>query len=198
MPKYLVLYLKYAPYILSFLVALVLGPLLYCLSFYIHEFGHIAYGFFDYLISTGKIADIGISNWINCSFLPVLKIPQQTRTVDDYASLSFALGGIIMTLLFFSVFSYYYFKKSKNPNKKAVFLIPLIFALNEIFGNFLCGTDNLFGKPYPICQTIPIIDFIIKPIPFLLIIPFFILLIPHFKNLIKKMFEIIEKRKTKS
>ena len=175
--KFAKFYFKVFPYIIAFCIAFVSGIVLYCLSFYIHEGGHIADGFFDNLISKGIVAKFEISNWIECPILKVLKLPQQTRITYGYTSMNYAFGGIILTILVFSFFSYYYFKSSKNKYKWAVFLFPILFIIHEIFGNFLCGTDNLNGNLYPLCASSIFINYMIKSIPYLLIIPFFILLI---------------------
>lgn len=176
------LYLEYIPYILAFLISLILGPLLYCLSFYVHEAGHIIYGFLDNLVSRGLIAKFTISNWIECPLIKSLKLPQQTKILYGYTSLNYYYGGIVLTLLVSSIICYYYTRCSKNKHKLVIFLFPLLFALEEVLGNFLCGTDNVHGIPYPVCASSAIINILIKAVPYLLSIPFYILLVPFVEN----------------
>lgn len=185
--KYFKIYFKCLPYVLSLLAAILLGPILFCLSFYLHESGHILYGFFDNLLTKGIIAKFEISNWVEFPLLSFIKLPQQTRIIEGHTSLNYAFGGIMIIVVSFSVFSWYYYKNSKNRYKKAVFLFPVIFLLNEVFSNFLCGTDNFIGKPSPICGTSSIVNFIIISIPYLLMIPFFLLFIPIMERVANRL-----------
>lgn len=175
---------------LLIIISIYIGILIYASSFYIHESGHIIFGFTDNLLLHGKIAKFTISSWVVFPLTP-FKIPQQARIIDGTSSWSFTFGGIMFTILVMTSISYYFYNKSINKNKKYVFIIPIIFLIHEIIGNFLCGTDNLYTKEYAICYKNQIINYIIKSIPFLLAVPLLLLIysyikeVPYFKKLYK-------------
>ena len=182
--KFAKLYLKYFLIFLSILFSTFLGIFIYCTSFYVHEAGHMVFGFLDNLIK-GRIAKFVITNWVDCPIFPFLKLPQQTRIVEGKTSLNFTFGGTIFTILIMFFISYCLYTKFKNQNKKYIFLFPLLFFIHEILGNFLCGTDNLYSRAYPVCNGNPIITYTIKSIPYLLAIPIFILIYPYINRIIQ-------------
>lgn len=133
--------------------AYIASVILLCFSFYVHEFGHILFGFIDNILHL-KFALPRISNYVNCTILPV---PQQTINISP--SLMFALGGVAFAILFFLTVAHYFSKKLK---KYTVFfyLVAFTFVIREIFGNIIFGTDNFIGKPlleanaYPLLSSI--------------------------------------------
>ena len=175
--KFVSAYFKFAPILIALLFGFVLGILVYCLSFYVHEGGHIIYGFTDNLIHNGTIAKFNITSWIKCPVFS-FELPQQTTIIKGRPSLNLALGGPIITILFISFLSLMLYKNLKIKNKKAILLFPLIFLIHEFFGNFLCGTDNIMHAPHPICEGNLFFDIIIKSIPYLLAIPLFFIIYP--------------------
>lgn len=180
--KFSVYYLKFLSFILSFLISIIIGPFIYCLSFYAHEAGHIIFGFLDNLITEGILAKFQIVEWVKCNCLITFQLPQRNKIIYGKPSVSYAIGGIIFTILVSTLFSFYYFKKSKNKNKKFIFMVPALLIINEFLGNFICGTDNFLHNPYSICQKYIILNYAVRLIPVLLIIPAFLLFYPYVKN----------------
>src|SRR3989344_483813 len=139
--------------IIATVISLFLSIFLFCMLYYIHEFGHILFGFIDNLLHLKFILP-RISVFMECSYFPV---PQQTKNISD--SLIFAYGGFIFTLMFFYSFAYYLSKAFKKY-KYYFYLIASTFLFREFFGNFLFGTDNPIRNPllnstnYPILSSI--------------------------------------------
>jgi len=124
---------------------------LFFFTYYIHEFGHMVFGFFDGLFH-GEVYKIVISNWIPHPHIPFIKLPQQTQIIDGKNSLNFIFGASILNSLIFSAVSLIGYRRTKNP---FWFLIAFSIIGFEIFGNFLCGTDNLRNGPREFCQNLP-------------------------------------------
>ena len=141
-------YFKFTGILISVFVSYLVGVLIYCASFYVHEGGHIAFGLFDNLLY-GEIARFEITSWINCPLIPFFKLPQQTTLIEGHPSLNFIFGGIIAIILVSMFISYLFYKQT---NKKIYWLFPVVFTYHELLGNFLCGTDNPLGKPFQICE----------------------------------------------
>lgn len=177
-------YFLFILFIISFLISL----FVYGGSFYIHEGGHIAYGFLGNFIEDGTIAKFSIENWIDMPLFSFIKLPQRTKIIEGNPSLNFVFGGIITIILISSFLAISYYKKSKNKNKKYVFLIPVIFAIHEISGNFICGTDNALGSPLELCN--PFIGFLTKSIIWMLAGAFMILFYYQFQEKFNKFFKI--------
>lgn len=188
--KFNYIYFKVILPLSSFLLSLCIGPIIYCLFFYVHEFGHIIYAFTSTLIHDGTIIKFHIGNWIACPGFEFIKLPQQVIIDEGYISLAFAFGGIILVIIFSIFLAYIFYKQSENKNKKYVFLFPLILFVNEILGNFICGTDNPLNNPYFNCEKIIIIKLILESLPFLLVIPTFLILSPYLKDKIIKWYKL--------
>jgi len=122
--------------------------------YYIHETGHILFGFGGGLIK-GEINSFSIENWINHPLTPFIPLPQQTKIINEKGSLNFIFGGPVFNIIVFFGLSWLGYRLSKN---KLWFLLFISIALFEISGNIICGTDNFYGKPLSIC--IPSLDII--------------------------------------
>ena len=183
---YLKSYLLFVLLIISFLASI----FIYSASFYVHEGGHIAYGFLGNFIEDGTITKFSIENWIDAPILKFIKLPQRTKIIEGTGSANFALGGIIMVILVSLFFALSYYRLSKSKNKKYVFLIPIIFAIHEISGNLICGTDNFTGLPLSICGSF--FHFLTKSSIWLLAGTFMVLFYPSFKAKFKEFFKLNE------
>jgi hypothetical protein len=120
-------------------------------SYYFHETGHIIFGFANNLLD-GEVTSFAIGNWEHAPYLFFFKIPQQTVMVSPIInSANFMFGGPILNILIFIFISYIGYKGS---GKKSWFFLAFWIFLFELFGNFLCGTDNLTGNPLSFCSSI--------------------------------------------
>ena len=131
-----------------FILCFVFFMSLFFFLYYVHETGHIVFGFADGLVK-GKITTFTISSWVNYPFFHFLKLPQQTKIVNGLPSLNFVMGGPIFTILVFLGLSLFAYLRSKNS---LWFLLFFSIALFEISGNVICGTDNFTGSPLSVCN----------------------------------------------
>lgn len=115
---------------------------------YIHESGHIIFGFMDGLIRS-NITRFDIGNWVKDPFFKVIYLPQQTKIIQGQGSLNFALGGPLFSIMIFLGLSFIGYSISKEKKWFLLFLSILIF---EISGNIICGTDNFYGNPLSLCN----------------------------------------------
>ncbi|MFH1365592.1 MAG: hypothetical protein ABIH28_03345 [archaeon] len=115
---------------------------------YIHETGHVIFGFLDGL-PRGTINQFTISVWKPYPFLEFIKTPQQTKITSGQSSFNFALGGPIFSILVFFGLSLFGYLRSKD--KKWFFLFFSVFVF-EISGNIICGTDNFIQDSLSICN----------------------------------------------
>jgi hypothetical protein len=115
---------------------------------YIHETGHILFGFGNSLLS-GNATHFTISAWMSHPLLRFIPLPQQTKIVSGTGSANFALGGPFFMILIFLGISLFAYLKSRNP---LWFLIFFSIVLFEISGDIICGTDNLINSPLAICN----------------------------------------------
>jgi hypothetical protein len=121
---------------------------LFFFTFYLHEAGHVIFGFSNDLLQ-GKISSFAITSHVNHPFLPFIHLPQQTRALSGVSSLNFAMGGPIFNILIFLGISFIAFQRS---GKKFWFLLFLSVLVFEVSGNIVCGTDNFVGNPLSICN----------------------------------------------
>jgi hypothetical protein len=189
-PKIINLYFKAYFLFILLIVSFLTSIFLYSASFYVHEGGHIAYGFLGNFIEDGSITKFTIENWIEAPILKFIKLPQRTKIVEGTGSANFALGGVIMVILVSTFFAFSYYRLSKSKNKKYVFLIPIIFAIHEISGNVLCGTDNFTSLPLSICG--PFFHFLTKSSIWLLTGAFMVLFYHSFESKFKRFFKLKE------
>ena len=115
---------------------------------YIHETGHIIFGFGDGLVQ-GKVNSFSISNYMVLPGTSFNILPQQTKITNGTGSLNFRLGGPIFTMIIFFALSLLGYKLS---GKKAWFLLFFAIVLFEVSGNIICGTDNFYGSPLSMCN----------------------------------------------
>lgn len=115
---------------------------------YVHETGHMVFGFADGLIK-GQTNSYSITSWVKSPFTPSIPLPQQTKIVSGGGSANFALGGPLFNMLIFLFLSFVGYNQSK---KWYWFLLFFDLALFEISGNIICGTDNLTGGPLSMCH----------------------------------------------
>jgi len=138
-------------FVISFILSLYCGVLVYCSYFFVHESGHIIFGSLGGVYVNGTLPNFEIGNWMQCPAMPYFMIPQQTRMTSGQPTIAFVLGGIILTEIVAMGVAAYLYLVSKQW--KAIYLlIPLFFLIHEIIGNFLCGTDNFDSKPLEICR----------------------------------------------
>jgi hypothetical protein len=131
--------------------------IIFFLSFYVHEAGHVIFGIINNLLLGKGCPKIIISNWINFPLIPFFKLPQQTMIANGAGSLNFIFGGILFSILFWFISSLVLYKYSKQ---KLCFLIPFIISIGEITGNYFCGTDNLIHNPLQLCETLKLNIFV--------------------------------------
>src|SRR3989344_3363234 len=178
---------KLESYVITLGLSIFIAPLIFFLSFYVHEGGHMIYAILDNLLIYRRFPEIIISNWVDAPIFSFSKLPQQTMILNGRFSLNFALGGIIFTL-FVSIFlSYIFYKYSKNENKKWIFSFPVLFLLHDIAGNYICGTDNPTSLPLILCGHSQIFHNTTIAIPFLMMIPTTIILLPYIQHGLKKL-----------
>lgn len=115
---------------------------------YVHETGHMVFGFLDGLIK-GNLTTFTIGAWMNHPFFHFIKLPQQTKIASGAGSLNFAMGGPILVILIFLGISIFAYLRSKN---KLWFLLLLSILIFEISGNIICGTDNFYSVPLSLCN----------------------------------------------
>ena len=122
--------------------------LFFLTTHYIHETGHILFGFANGLLK-GKVNSFDIGNWVGDPLTHFIPLPQQTRIIDGTGSLNFRLGGPLLTMIVFLGLSAFGYMLSK---KKAWFLLFFAIVLFEVSGNIICGTDNFYGYPLSMCN----------------------------------------------
>ena len=132
-------------FIVSFCIFL---GIFFLFTHYIHEVGHMVFGFADGLIK-GNVTTFTITSWVNHPFLKLPILPQQTKVVNGTGSLNFAMGGPIFSILIFLGLSLFAYLRS---GRKLWFLLFFSILIFEISGNIVCGTDNPFGNPLSICN----------------------------------------------
>jgi len=140
--------LSFSALMFSLLIALSLTLLIVPLFYYVHEGGHIAVGLIGHLANNNLTSNFTITNWMNYSFL---KLPQQTKPEGSTNQL-FMFGGMIATVSVSLLAAILVRKYTKARNRRFVFLIPAIFFVYEIVGDFMCGTDNWTSKPLVDCS----------------------------------------------
>lgn len=121
------------------------------LTFYIHEGGHMAFGFMNNLITSGTITKFNVTDWSLHPLFKFIKLPQRTAIVEGTGngSLNFVFGGIITMFLISAFVAYNGYKFSK---RKLWFLLPMLVLATELTGNYFCGTDNLTSNTLPACE----------------------------------------------
>jgi|GEM_PF-3369986 len=133
---------------------IVLIILLSFLSYSIHEMGHVLFGTIGSYLKSGEMPAFTTSAWDNCAGLDFIKCPQQTMWLGGgVLTGAFAFGGVFLVILVASLLSASLYKHTKN---RLYLAFPVLYAINEIGGNVICGTDNLMGGPYGICGSLPI------------------------------------------
>ncbi|MCX6772327.1 MAG: hypothetical protein NTV88_00980 [Candidatus Micrarchaeota archaeon] len=105
-------------------------------------------------LKTGEIPAFATSAWTDCTGLSFIKCPQQTKWMGggDLTG-AFTFGGVFLVIFVASLVSASLYKYSKN---RLYLAFPVLYAISEIGGNVLCGTDNLTGAPYGVCGTLSI------------------------------------------
>lgn len=142
--------------LLSLFIGFFGGLLIFCSSFYVHEGGHLIYGWFDSKYHNQNV-EFQITNTIKCPFLTFIKLPQRTEAFYSQPiprSVAFAMGGSIAVMLVSAFFAYVGYIHTK---KKLYWAFPVIFVINEVITNFLCGTDNYLGEPLFVYKNVNLI-----------------------------------------
>ena len=172
----------------NIIVSSSIALLLLCTSFYIHEAGHVIFGFIANLLHL-KFNVPSIITWKMCSFIPV---PQQTSNIEQY--FLFAFGGVIFSSIFYIYYSYYLSKKY-NLSKSLLYILAGLLIFREIFGNIIFGNDNLINNPLLIKEDHIIINFVLENILYLLTIIIFFAIYKRIYNYIKDAFFFKKKKK---
>ena len=149
--KFFAMYNQGLSYLISLLVAIFISIVIITSTYYIHEGGHILFGYLGN-IQNNQESSYNITNWIEHPIIPSIKVPQRTAILEGYNTVGFVIGGMFLDIMVFSVIATIIYKRSKNSRKKFILLIPLAIILFELTGNFLCGTDNLTGNPLIDCN----------------------------------------------
>lgn len=121
--------------------------IIFFFDYYVHESGHILFGFTDGLLR-GHIDVFTIGNWIKHPLIQFILLPQQTKLIRGIPSLNFIFGGPLFNMLVFLGISLLGYVRS---GKKAWFLLFVSICLFEISGNIICGTDNFYASPLSVC-----------------------------------------------
>lgn len=148
--------------------------LLFCFSYYVHEFGHVLFGLIDNVFH-GKLT-IPKTHFISCSIFPV---PQQTININD--SVLFAFGGPIFSIIFFLGIAAF-FSKLFRRYSAFFYLIAFTFIIREILGNIIFGTDNLKHGTLISANTLPLLSFVSENILILNVLFISIILIAIIKE----------------
>jgi hypothetical protein len=156
---------------ISAAISFFIGIFFYSLSFLIHEYGHIIGGYIGSIIFNIDSPYMAINNTIPCPLFPLIRLPQSVHLSGTPTSY-FIFGGSIAVILTMYIVAILIFSYLKIPRFNWLILtLPLIFLFSEIFGNTLCGTDNLQNAPIIQCNGIFWSIYMI--IPFILFLPFF-------------------------
>lgn len=148
------------------------------LSFIIHEFGHILFGSVYSFFKFGSFPKIGIVNWIDVPLIP-FKLPQQVKMFEGTPTIFYVEGGILFVVLFWIVISSIIYYNINSKYRISIFIVPVLFFINEVLGNFFCGTDNPWTQPTSFCQAhSTIINQILPWIPYLWFIPITLICYP--------------------
>ena len=168
-------------YIIAIIPAYIIVSVLVSLELFIHEFGHITFGFLTNLLH-GYEGSFYFSNMIQHPLIPFIHLPQQTTTTGPVTG-SYIFGGVLLMIVIWWFVSSHLFKKTKD---RSYYLLFIIFLLFELSGNLICGTDNLTGKPLGLC--IPLIKNLPTYLMYILIIFFAWKLKPYFLKKVKKFY----------
>jgi len=158
-------------------VAIILASVLLTAQYFVHEGGHLAgchlTGVLWHLPVSCSITNIKMIQ----IYPGILEItaPQQTQSDNVRGSALVYLGGPALSIIFFILLAIC-LKYTLKIENKAYWLVFLGFILSEIYGNSLCGTDNLTGQPFEICK-VPalalfnqwvLVIFVVLPLTYLL------------------------------
>ena len=138
----------------SAVITVVLLVVISYLAYSIHEMGHVLLGSIGSYIKSGEVPSFTTSAWDECAGVSFIKCPQQTKWMGGgVLTGAFTFGGAFLVILTVSLVSASLYKHSKN---RLFLVFPFLFAINELAGNVICGTDNLNGAPYAVCSSLPI------------------------------------------
>jgi hypothetical protein len=148
------------------------------LSFIIHEFGHILFGSVYSFFKFGYFPKIEIINWVDVPLLP-FKLPQQVKMFEGTPTILYVEGGILSVVLFWTAISFIVYYSISSKYRISIFIVPILFSINEVLGNFFCGTDNPLIQPTSFCQAHSGIIYLVLPwIPYLWFIPITLICYP--------------------
>lgn len=139
--------------IASIVITLAFFVIISFTGYAVHEFGHRLVGSVGSFYHTGKLPEFSTTGWDNCTGVSFILCPQQTKMISGVPTAGMAYGGPFLVILTVALVSASLYKRSKN----ALFvLFPVLYAINEITGNIICGTDNVSGAPLAACSQLPI------------------------------------------
>jgi len=149
-------------FIIAFSGAIALAIPTYCVYFYIHEAGHMIFGYFGSLIVSGQAASFNVTNWIEFPGLEFIKLPQQTKMTQGQPTLFFTYGGVVFIVAMVSLLSYFILRRLSGNGRAMIFFYPVFFSVHELIGNVVCGSDNPSGHALNACNQYPIFQLFIQ------------------------------------
>ena len=142
--------------VLSFIIGILIGSVIFCMTFYIHEFGHYLCGTISTLILQ-KNGYLELTNFKPCPTLPLLLVPTTTRCYNCATVGIFPFSGILTVVFIFTMIGLVFYYQFPTKYRLTYFFLPILLFIDEIILNCFCGTDNLTNQPLAVC-TNPIIS----------------------------------------
>jgi hypothetical protein len=137
-------------------VGILFTSLIAGVGFYVHETGHILGCHLAGLLSGSQVS-CNFSNWVKVPLYPgIIELPapqQTTSSVDVGLSSLVYFGGPLLAMVFFASIGIIVQNRLKIRNV-VYWIIPAAFVSYELFGNILCGTDNLTNAPLGFCENV--------------------------------------------
>ncbi len=185
--------LKFCPFLIAIIISIFLGSYILCFSFIFHEWGHILFGSIGNLIIEKTLPMFKITSVVTCPIFPYFELPQQVTMIEGSGTISalYIFGGIISVILFSIIASLLFYYKFRV---KEYFLFPIILSFHEMFGNYLCGTDNLLGTASSFCSNGLITDFFLQTIPYFLMFSVFLIIYPYLDTKFPTFFNWLTKK----
>jgi hypothetical protein len=166
-----------------FIIGYILTVLTSISYYYVHELGHILFGYLDNsgnILLHGNFPNITITGWIDTP-ISFIKAPQQT-TITGYHIIS-PYGGMILGLSLVSIITFLIYSRTNRKVRVLILLIPFIFLIFEIVSNFICGPDNWSANALLSCSN-NFLDIIRSNVLLFLIFPISYLIYPSVRNVL--------------
>lgn len=152
-------------------ISFFVGLFFFCLSFPIHELGHIIGGHIGSVILNTETPAMVINNTIPCPLFHEIQLPQSVH-LEGKATSYFIFGGTISVIFVMYIIALLIYIYIRIPRFRwVIFILPLIFGFSEIVGNTFCGTDRFWNTQIINCNGPIWSVYLITP--YLLFLPFF-------------------------